>query len=181
MGQPPKGETTGAAIVTRMIQRQSPGIFSQWRNANGMRETVASYSRVNPISGWSEQITACPASCRAAAPVPFGMTRKDANTRINQRLVIVACIISRRSMDIATVWKHNGNWENLWTRGRTKSKTFNRPTMRFGDRLKNPRAALTLPGGDLITAIVKQKMNSDQYDKRCPVAVHYDHIGQGLT
>jgi hypothetical protein len=53
--------------------------------------------------------------------------------------------------------------------------------MRFGDRLKNPQAALTLPGGVLITAIVKQKMNSDQYDKRCPVAVHYDHIGQGLT
>ena len=52
--------------------------------------------------------------------------------------------------------------------------------MRLGDRLKNPRAALTLPGGVLITAIVKQKnLNSNQYCIRCPVAAHYDHIGQG--
>jgi hypothetical protein len=45
---------------------------------------------------------------------------------------------------------------------------------------KNPQAALTLPGGVFITAIVKQNnLNSDQFRLGCPVAVHYDHIGQG--
>jgi hypothetical protein len=47
------------------------------------------------------------------------------------------------------------------------------------DKLKNPRAALTLPGGDLIVAIVKHDLNRNQNKPvyRCPF-VHYDRCGQ---
>jgi len=46
--------------------------------------------------------------------------------------------------------------------------------------LKNPRAALTLPGGNLIVAIAKPELNRNQNKPvyRCPVVVHYDRCGQ---
>ena len=78
-----------------------PGIVLQWRSAYRIKK-IACCWRISLISGSSGRITACPVPCRAAAPVQFGMTRKDANTRANRRFAVAACIISRQSAAIAT-------------------------------------------------------------------------------
>jgi hypothetical protein len=65
-------------------------------------------------------------------------------------------------------------------KGGTPYKASDKRARHSSDRLKNPRAALTPPGGDLIAVIVnisKRQFNSNgMYDAQSPV--HYDHCGQ---
>ena len=92
-------------------------------------------------------------------PASSGKIRGDANSLKNQPLAIDACIISKPSAVIATVRRPNGNSDTALIPKRMIASGFYEFTKHGYQTLKNPRAALTPPGGVLIVAIVKQDQN----------------------
>jgi hypothetical protein len=131
-----------------------------------------------------------------------GMIRIDANSLKNQQLAIDACIIlkpsavtvtasrPRESSDVPPISKEisfNAFYRSAESWLSDIKRSAINPFIYFNvhsidssasDELKNPRAALTLPGGDLIVAIVKHDQNPNSTHLTIPVVVHYDRCGQ---
>ena len=173
------------------------GLAITWLNAYRMRKTVACSVRTITKSGWTAWTTARQAWCRFAVQARAGMIRIDANSLKNQQLAIDACIIlkpsavtvtasrPRESSDVPPISKEisfNAFYRSAESWLSDIKRSAINPFIYFNvhsidssasDELKNPRAALTLPGGDLIVAIVKHDQNPNSthltIPRRCPL------------
>ena len=153
------GFMVSAKLGSGSTKSAPAGWIITWINTNRMRKTVACSVKTIAKSGWSAQITAWQAWCRVAVPAGSGMIRINANLLKNQPSAIDACIILKLSTVTATARRPRESSDVPLIPKRISASALYRFAKSWISALKNPRAALTLPGGNLIVAIVKHDQN----------------------